>query len=197
MTTAFPLSWPDGWPRTDRSKRAASRFRTHHAAAYDDLLNELRLLRATGVVVSSNAALRRDGRPYAEAIQEKHDDPGVAVYWTDKDRRPRVMARDAHLTPAENLRAIGLVIEALRSIDRHGGSFMMERAFAGFVALPAPEGSRPWHELLDVSATASRAEISQAFRAKAATAHPDTGGSHDAMAALTAARDAGFKAVAS
>lgn len=189
MTTAYPLAWPEGWPRTPADKRASSRFKTGYLDAFDDLLNELRLIGGTGVVVSSNAPLRRDGKPYADAMKDDLDDPGVAVYWRTKAGQPRVMARDGHPTPAENLRAIGLVIEALRAIERHGGSHMMERAFAGFTALPAPGAAKPWHVVLGVRETATREEIEAAHRALIRKHHPDAGGSAEQAAEINRARD--------
>lgn len=191
MATAFPLAWPDGWPRTERRQRKTSKFRTRYADAYDNLQRELTLLGARGVIVSSNAPLRRDGRPYTEAMEDDLDDPGVAVYFTLAGDA-QVMARDGHPTPAENLHAIGHVIAAIRSIERHGGSFMMKRAFTGFAALPAP-GKRHWSEVLGVPAGASLDEIEAAYRSKAKAAHPDTGGSDSAMAEINAARVAARK----
>lgn len=48
--------------------------------ARDQLLAELRLLGAKGLVVSTNVELRLDGLPYSES---RHiADPGVAVYFT-------------------------------------------------------------------------------------------------------------------
>lgn len=54
------------------------------------------------------------------------------------------MARDSYNTPWENIRSLILAIDAIRSIERHGGSTMMERAFAGFAAIAPPSWKRPW-----------------------------------------------------
>ena len=68
---------------------------------------------------------------------------------------------------------------------------MLDRAFAGFTALPAPGGKRSWREVLGFPAAASpdRDGIEIAYRSKAKAAHPDAGGSHDAMAELNRARE--------
>jgi curved DNA-binding protein CbpA len=63
---------------------------------------------------------------------------------------------------------------------------MVEQAFAGFTALPAPKNP---NEVLGVRSGASRAEIEAAYREKAKRAHPDAGGSEAAMAELNSARD--------
>ena len=64
---------------------------------------------------------------------------------------------------------------------------MMERAYEGFAALPAPK--RP-HEVLGITPGASAAEINAAWKARIADAHPDKGGSEAAAAEVNAARDA-------
>jgi hypothetical protein len=198
--TAFPLAWPAGWPRTEARKRQSSRFRTGYLGAYDNLMAQLRMLGASGVIVSSNAPIRRDGKPYADAMKDDLADPGVAVYFT-LPTGPRVMARDGHPTPAENLHAVGHVIEHLRGIERHGGGYMMERAFSAFAELPAPGApvKRPWREVFGFApdAVASRDLIEAGYRMIAKQRHPDApGGSHDAMAELNAARDAALREVA-
>lgn len=77
--SAYPLTWATIYPRTLQQKREAARFEVSFSAARDDLLNELRLLDAFAVIISSNVPLRRDGLPYATF--KEPDDPAVAVYF--------------------------------------------------------------------------------------------------------------------
>jgi DnaJ-class molecular chaperone len=91
------------------------------------------------------------------------------------------------------MRSLVLAIEAIRSIERHGGQTMMERAFSGFTALPA---SKSCWEILGLSPSASVQAIKAQFTVKAKTAHPDVGGSDAAMAELIAAREEALKASA-
>lgn len=184
--TAFPLQWPSGTARA--KSRGASRYKVKPATALDEMLAGLRLLGATGVVVSSNAPVRRDGRPYAEALSEKHSDPGVAVYFTF-DKQQVVIACDAWIGLWENVRAIGMTVEGMRAIQRSGATDLLRRAFTGFKML---EGPRPWYEVLGVDANATPDEIAAAHRRKAIEMHPDRGGSHDAMSELNVARDEGL-----
>ncbi len=87
----------------------------------------------------------------------------------------------------ENLYAIAKHVEALRGQDRWGvGS--LDQAFAGYAALQHRTEADPW-ELLGVATTASEPEILAAYRDKAKSAHPDVGGSHEAFAALSQAKD--------
>jgi len=48
----------------------------------------------------------------------------------------------------------------------------------------------PWWHVLDIPPTASSDEINLAYKTMAMNAHPDRGGSHEAMARLNKARDA-------
>lgn len=186
MTEAFPLHWPQGWPRTDRYKRERARFDVTPDRARREMLDEIRLLGGREVIISTDTPLRLDGQPYAN--RRTPDDPGCAVYFKRKGS-DAVFACDKYDRLHDNMRAIGKTIGALRGIDRWGASDMLDRAFTGFTALPAPE---QWFQVLEVASDASEAEIQSAYRQKARTAHPDVGGSEAAMARLNDARDRGM-----
>lgn len=180
---AFPLAWPVGWPRKPSHARASSPYRVTLAAASDGLARELRLMGARDVVVSSNLMLRRDGLPLSH--QREPDDPGVAVYWTDSKRRPRSMACDVWRTARENMRALGLAIEYLRGLERTGASEILDRAFAGFAALP-PAPAEHWRTL-GLTPPVSRDTLARRFRELAHEHHPDRGGDGATMARINAA----------
>jgi hypothetical protein len=61
--------------------------------------------------------------------------------------------------------------------------------------LPVENAAPAWCEVLGITRTATRAQIVAAYRDKARRAHPDAGGSHEAMTALTRARDEALAAV--
>jgi hypothetical protein len=179
---AFPLHWPVGWPRTPENKRddgarfkggdvyegygESRRYIGRKMISFDRarqlLREELDRLKAKNVVLSTDVPLRQDGEPYAGALSRRMD-PGVAVYFTLKGKQ-MTMAQDAFARIEANMRSLGLAIEALRQLERHGGGTMMERAFAGFTALPAPEGSkpkRPWWIVLNYGdSDEARADLS-------------------------------------
>jgi hypothetical protein len=184
----YPLTWPQGWPKTPAHKQGRSRFNTPFMKAMSKLQNELRLLGAKNIVVSSNVPVRKDGMMYSDASKRRVIDPGVAVYFQLKGKQ-MAMARDAYWTPHENLTGLMHAISHMRGLSRHGGDHMMYQAFEGFAALAPPSVKRSWWEVLGVSQDASSEEIYEAFKAKARKAHPDTGGSHSAMAELNSARD--------
>jgi hypothetical protein len=201
MTTAYPLEWPEGWPRTAPDKRQSnSRFSTTFSRARGSLMNELRMLGAKNAVISSWLPVRNDGQPYADAARRRIEDPGVAVYFNLRDR-PLVMARDAFWSVHDNLHSIGHAIAHLRGLDRHGGGAMMDRAFAGFSALPAPgqHAKRPWRQVLEAPdmIVITEDQLVLFYRAAAKKAHPDLGGSTEVMSEVNAAyqeakRELGF-----
>lgn len=204
---AYPLHWPDGWPRTPPHQRKdGGRFRSGSAHTYDAeapgqkryvgmrpitfdaarklLADELERLNATDIVLSTNVPLRMDGQPRANASRSM-EDPGVAVYFQFK-RKPMVMAQDAFDGIAANMRSLGLAIEAMRQLERHGGGKMMERAFAGFVAIAPPDWKKPWREVFGIKPD-WQGDITALYREKAKQRHPDSGGDDTLMAELNIA----------
>lgn len=180
---AFPLQWPPGRPRSKYPER--SRFEGTLGRAIRDVQDEVRRLGGAQLVISSNLPLRRDGMPYANASQLA--DRGVAVYFRYK-KRPMCFACDRWNKIEDNMRAISHTIAALRGIERWGTGQMVEQAFTGFVALPAPE--QPWQVLgLDTS-NPTPEQIEDAYRCLAMRHHPDRGGDAQEMARINAARDA-------
>jgi hypothetical protein len=178
---AYPLCWPDGWPRRESWQREDSAYQVEFARARDDLVRELRLARARDVVISSNGPLRRDGLPLANMAEPK--DPGVAVYWTDRKGLPRVIAFDRHRRVRENLRAVGTAIESIRSLERTGAE-LLERAFAGFARLPETAGAGDHWTTLGIARGASADELSRRYRELAREHHPDRGGNPATMVAI-------------
>ena len=204
----FPLQWPDGFPRTMNADRMRSRFgvrgQVSFSQARNEMLDELERLGAANVVLTSDLPVRNDGLPYASS--RAGDDPGVSVWFVLPDSEgklhERVFPCDKWKTHAENMTAIARTVEAMRGMDRWGVGQVVERAFAGFAALPpGPTGTippatpkkpwrgvlpGPWHvagisndELLVLAKAAHRRLIT--------AAHPDAGGSHELASELNAA----------
>lgn len=191
MTEAYPLAWPDGWDRTKPWRRQSGKFASNFGKARDFVVSEVKRLGGRYVVISSNIPLRQDGLPYAQSREPS--DPGIAVYFQKGDKQ-MVFACDQYDRAWKNLQAIGKTIEAVRGIERWGASDMMERALSAFEALPPP---RDWRSILLFGRNegVSEADIRERYRELAATRHPDSGGSNDAMAELNAARDAAIRSL--
>jgi hypothetical protein len=182
MIEAFPLTYPPGkvrckWPES-------SRFRTTLGKAIKEVQLEVERLGGGNLVISSNLPLRRDGMPYANASQPQ--DKGVAVYF-DYKKKPMCFACDRWNRIEDNIWAITKTIDSLRGIERWGSGQMVEQAFTGFLALPAPE--QPW-QVLGVRSQATTAEVEAAYKRLASQHHPDKGGDSNQMARINAARDA-------
>lgn len=213
----FPLSWPLDWKRTrPRDRRRASFARTVTeqsevtsasgqrelrttrraapltvAAALDRLDAELNRLGATDPLLSTNVPVGVRGVPLSKSWAEPQD-TGVACYLMLQGK-PLVFACDKWDRVADNIAAIAQHIDALRRIERYGVG-KVEQAFAGYAALPP--AADDWRAILGVGEYATLDQVDAAFLEKAKQLHPDAGGSHDQMAALTAARDFARKVLA-
>lgn len=200
----YPLTWPFGWQRT-RSP-GPSQFKTEPGRATAGLLREIQRLGGTKIIISSNAQYRNDGMPYAR--QANIQDPGVAVYFTRKGKKV-VFACDTYWNLHDNIHAIAKTIEALRAIERYGASDMLDRAFDGYTALPAPttmgmstsgtstaKPKRHWREVLEFgNGPANEAEITRNYRILASKAHGDRGGDDATMSEINVARDEAMKEI--
>lgn len=191
--TAHPLTWPVGKPRTNRSDRKFGRFGTKGERwgrdeitvhrAIRRIFDQVRAYTRMGqdwridpddVIVSTNLKARKsDGLPYSD--QKEPDDPGVAVYFR-LDGTACCVAVDTYRRVADNLAAVAAVLDALRALERHG-SGLMEAAFRGFTALPAPGAIvvPDWRQVFEYDGN-DLAEAKRRYRALAAKHHPDKGG---------------------
>ncbi len=187
--SAYPLSWPVNWPRT--SFRRVSNFGAHSVAgATEEVLAQLKMLGVGNwnVVISTNLALRNDGLPRSD--QKTPADPGVAIYFKLKDR-PTVLACDKWGKVEENIWAIAKHIDAMRGQNRWGVG-NVEKAFAGYAALPAPGESTAatWYNVLGVQEACTFEYAQERYREEARACHPDArGGSHESMVRLNTAWD--------
>jgi hypothetical protein len=130
VNQAYPLHWPPGWPRTALPQQ--SKFSDRPLGqSIANLKRELELMHATGVIISSNVTLGQTPK-----------DKGICVYFQFKGK-PYALPCDKWNSVEDNLRALTNHIEALRGQERWGVG-TLERAFAGYLALPA--ATRQWHE---------------------------------------------------
>jgi len=185
MIKAYPLQWPNGWPRTQ--KKLSSRFKTTVPSALKNVRNSLVLFgKDSGtptddIVISSNVTLGN----------ERPKDNGVAVWFTWENKQ-LCIAVDRYESVQENLQAIHLIIESRRTELRHGGLHLLRQAFSGFKALPESSGAKTWYAVLGISATATEEQIKKAYLDKSKKAHPDNGGSDEQFVIIKTAYDQGM-----
>lgn len=174
-TRAYPLYWPEGWPRSMSSKRA--RFGDHSVAeGRRVVVDQVRLFGGRDLIISSNLELRLDGNPRSN--QRQPGDRGVAIFFKRADQ-DMALACDIYTTVEDNLWALCRTLDALRQIERDGSPSLINRAFKGFAALPDPD-QREWHQVLGVPPTASEEQIRQAYFLQAKVYHPDNPQTGDA-----------------
>lgn len=189
MTQKHPLQWPKGRPRTKVRKDSA--FKVTPAKAHDELVAELNRFNVSDIAISTNIPLRVNGTLYRDGLDDKLPDPGVTIFFTRKKRAVSVCC-DAYLRPWENIRALGLAIKSFRDMERHGATQVLDQAFEGFAALPAPDASfddakGSWWHVLGCAFDADAEHVRAAYKAAARKA----GG---ASVELNAAKEAGLAA---
>lgn len=200
MRKPYPLDWPPGQPRTPKTARQSSRFNAvSPVVAATDIQRRLKLMKCSDVVITTNLPYSsKKGTPYADG--RKAEDPGVAVWWRRRNVT-MVIACDCWQRTGENLRAVASTLEALAGVERWGASQVVERAFAGFAALPAAielPAAKTWRDVLFpdgvpapsptfTGASDLYTDAKIAYRLAMQTAHPDKGGNTDAAAELTRA----------
>lgn len=180
MTTAYPLSWPAGFPRSQKRERGA--FKTTLARALANVETSLRLFGkdsgkpVSAVVLSSNVTLGVQSPP----------DPGVAAYFTWEGMQVCIPV-DRYDSVAANLQAIHHIIEARRVELRHGTLSLVRASFQGFKALPAPTN---WRDVLGIrpDERVTIQIVEDRYRELAKSRHPDRGGTDVLMAELNRAR---------
>ncbi|WP_157474032.1 J domain-containing protein [Flavihumibacter petaseus] len=145
---------------------------------------EVERLGGKDLIVSTNLRVRKDGLLYADELNRRIDDPGVAIYFKYKGKVV-AMCADQYLRIWENMYALGKGIEALRGMERWGVSEFLDRAFTGFTALPE---ATPGKDIWGILGLSSRPEYSEIVRVQyrklAKERHPDQGGSDAAFQEL-------------
>lgn len=192
MSTPYPLAWPENMARW-KGARQPGAFKTTLIGAMTNVSDSLRRFGAdsdkpvTDVVISSNVTLGVNTPA----------DPGVAI-WFKWDGLSVCIPVDRYSKVEANLQAIHHIIEARRTELRHGTLALVRATFTGFAALPSPSTMTPWRVVMDFEGRdrVTAADIDSRFKTLAKQRHPDIpGGSNQAMAQLTAARDAALKEI--
>lgn len=180
--------WPNRRPLRSSAERERSRFDSSWSQTLNLLTYELGRLGAFAVVIQlalEEGDIRRDGWPRASARPEH---PGVVIEWQTRSGWSR-MAADKYTWWQENIRAVALSLEALRSVERwgvvegeqyEGLRLELEAAGSSPSAASEPTSSRvPAQTLID-----SYGGLREALKAT----HPDHGGDPEEFAKVQEAR---------
>lgn len=173
--------------------RERSRFKSSWSKTADLLERELLHLDATSCVIQVHAErsqFRLDGMLRADA---RTNSPAVAVSFRSKGR-DLTFPCDTYDDWRDNMRAIALALEALRTVDRYGVTSRGEQ-YTGWAALPSPADhtftSRA--EALGflrsiIGNLVETLPIVEAVRKAEVATHPDKGGDVDNFKRVQAAR---------
>lgn len=177
MIYVYPLQWPAGYDRT--ASPGYGGFKVDIEKADRELAQELERLGASSAYLSTDYELRMDGRPRRDRPAKSE----AATLHFVRNGQELMIPCDRFNSLRDNIRAIGLSLAAIRSMERYGTSQMMDRALSGFAALPASASGgtamvveQPWHEILGVDASAPREVIDAAYKAMRKKTHPDMPG---------------------
>ncbi len=166
----YPLQWPPQQPRTKSPEM--SRFKNKSISWTGNyLVDELRLLGAKNVVISTNLKTKIGGGFYAN---NKVEDGGIAVYFELKGEG-KTMACDKWNRPEHNIWALNLSVSAIRGLERWGGSEFLDGLFTGFKALPAP-GDSVMMGIKYFSDISNKDHLQLKFKKLAKELHPDSEG---------------------
>lgn len=165
-TQAYPLLWPDSWPRTE--SRSGAQFKTSLAKAIKNVKQAIASFakdskkEVTDLVISSNVTLGA----------QSPKDPGVVAYFI-WDGIETSIPVDRYLKVEHNLQAIYHCIEAERTKLRHGGLHLVRAAFRGYALLSAPKNSQNWWDVLQCRRDASVDTIKKQYKRLCQDYHTD------------------------
>jgi hypothetical protein len=160
---SYTLRTDKTWAETERALRETFR---KWGVAHFEILSSLRGVQA-----------QRWNQSKAEAevaVNFLHPDSGANIPVASRDQDRAV----------DNFRVVYLALEAIRMNEARGIAEVVRDAY---MALPAPVRERDPYEVLGVRPDAPLAIAEAAYREATKTAHPDKGGSNEAMAELNAA----------
>lgn len=180
------------WPGKKKTLRKRAIFRVKYPARLDLLESELHKIGSTHILIQAYfdiQDIRNDGWPRSSA---RPKEPGVIVSFKKRTGELLSFPCDTYDAWEDNLYAIALSLEALRTVDRYGVTKGTEQ-YQGFKQLEAPavENVRDefWalEHLARIAQTQSsslkgnRGAIDEAYRMASRKTHPDHGGSVEAF----------------
>jgi len=189
--TAYPLCWPEDWPRT--RQRFPARPKLSFRAVRETLLETLYRLDADDAVISCNLPLEATVSPMLRVYRP--EDPGVAVYFQLLGGH-WVIPCDRWDSVRANIQGINQALLALETVAHTGVSDALRRALWGFAVYlePEPELAEPppgpdnWLRLLGLRPDFTREQLEEAYWYLRHAYHPDRGGDEEIFMGLREAR---------
>ena len=184
MSLDYEFQPIEAWPGERTKIRQRSRFDSPWGKTLDLLDRELEHLNAKNIVIQADcerSEIRIDGRLRANA---KLRSPGVILSF-DSKHGPLSYPCDRFTDWQDNIRAIALSLEALRTVDRYGVTRRAEQ-YKGWERLPPPNQSpvrdaaallNKFHDVPLKAILEDRDVMMDAYRKAAIATHPDRGGS--------------------
>ena len=186
VAAPYPLRWPSGWPRTRPERRQEAMIEATFAQAVRRAMQEANLFHARTPLLSLNVPLSPHGTPLAGYGDTQPDDTGAALYFSFEGE-PHVVACDHWSRVEDNIQAIAQTIETLRRLQRIGGFDLVRQAMKSFAVTVPEGGDESWWNVLGVPFDAPLHAAEAAYRGLVRKAHPDRGGSDEAMVRLNMA----------
>lgn len=187
---ALPNTWP-GRKRAAEWKPEKSRFKGHNWSRIErELQEEVGRINGKDLTIAldiqnpghfrSDGGIRADARPVTSR---------VVISFTRPDGKKLVFPCDAYGFWQDNVWAVRLSLEALRSVDRHGVTHG-DQQYEGFAALPPAGGSsamtvdQAFAFVAELSGFEEAALVypsvfAQAVKIAQSRAHPDKGGTDE------------------
>ncbi len=185
MSLQYQFRPIDVWPGQATQSPMKSKFHTSWGQTLILLERELGRLQAKNIVLQAyvtEGQIKRDGMLYADARPTR---PGVILSF-DSKHGPLSYPCDRFTDWQDNVRAIALSLEALRTVDRYGVTKQAEQ-YKGWAKLPGPvaqptmgvnDAARVLREHAGMNGTqVYRENIEEMYRKACAATHPDRGGS--------------------
>lgn len=132
----------DQWPGERTRGRLRAKFKVGYSKSLDLLESELLKLRAKEIIIQVDGLalsdIRKDGWPRASWSQGRNSNSGVIVSF-QSDKGTMSFPCDRFDSWQDNVRAIALSIEALRTVDCYGVTKGHEQ-YQGWLRIEAPSG---------------------------------------------------------
>lgn len=122
------------------------------------------------------------GARSTSSYQSEEDRTVTLTY--KKEGKTVSLSMDRQSRAVDNLRVLYLAVESMRLNEKRGIGDVVKEAY---LQLAAPKTDRPAYEILGIMPDSPLMVAEAAYKHKAKTAHPDAGGSAEAMTELNKA----------